>query len=162
MRAHTKIMGLLGGAVWLAGCAGSGAPSVSTTPAVSATLAASAKEIVTAACEGVEAQGAVVEINLKTVSFAFDTDLIEGPRHCQPFVVNFTNNDKPQPAAERTNKHDFNIRAGILGPVVFDGQLVGGGGATIRYQVPALPAGEYYFYCEPHPGMHGKLVVAEQ
>lgn len=99
-----------------------------------------------------------LEIQVTTVSFAFDVDEIEGPRHCEPFVLIFTNNDEPTPGMNA--QHDIDIRAGnVLGPVLFDGDLIGMG--EIRYEVPGLPAGEQYFFCSNHPGaMNGTINVA--
>jgi hypothetical protein len=117
-----------------------------------------------AACAGVEPDGEAFELAIAARSFAFDTELIEGPRHCQPFVITLTNNDvEPAQEAGGTNQHDVDIRAeNVLGALVFDGELVNGGG-SIRYEVPGLPAGEHYFYCSRHAGgMNGTLVVAEQ
>jgi plastocyanin len=44
------------------------------------------------------------------------------------------------------------------GPVVFQGDVVAGPGeATYKFKAPAL--GEYYFQCDIHPNMNGKVVV---
>ena len=156
--------------LWLSACAGGGTPPESS-PAHdqasrehSATEApiASASDDPTAACAGVEPDGEPFEVAIETISYAFDTELIEGPRHCQPFVITFTNNDE-EPSDFTTNKHDIDVRANnVMGVLLFDGELVSGGGA-IRYEVPGLPAGEHYFYCSEHTQqMNGTLVVAEQ
>jgi hypothetical protein len=155
---------------WLSACAGSGAPpesspaheAASNEHTVSAAPIASASEDPTAACAGVEPDGETFELAIETISYAFDTDLIEGPRHCQPFVITLTNNDLEKPPGD-TNQHDLDIRAeNVLGALLFDGELVNGGG-SIRYEVPGLPAGEHYFYCSQHAGaMNGTLIVAEQ
>ncbi|MBA2634065.1 MAG: hypothetical protein H0U86_13885 [Chloroflexi bacterium] len=115
-----------------------------------------------AACQDVAPEGEPVEISIETVSFAFDTEVIEGPRHCQPFIINFTNNDVPNDLG--TNKHDIDIRAeNVLGPLLVDNELVGGPGGNIRYEIPGLPAGEHYFYCSEHAGvMNGTLIVADE
>ena len=111
-----------------------------------------------AACVGVESSGPPVEVTIETISFAFDTRRLEGPRACQPFVIVFTNHDGPAPLDP--GKHDLNIRAdSVLGPLLFDGDLIGQ--STIRYEVPGLPAGEHYFYCSvAGHEMSGTLVVA--
>ena len=156
-------------AVWLSACAGSGSPAESS-PAreaashpQSASVAPSepASDDPTAACEGVEPEGEPFEVAIATISYAFDTEVIEGPRHCQPFVITFTNNDE-RATTVTTNKHDIDIRAdNVLGALMFDGDLVNGG-QTVRYEVPGLPAGDHYFYCSQHAeSMNGTLVVAE-
>jgi plastocyanin len=44
------------------------------------------------------------------------------------------------------------------GPVIFQGDVVAGPGqATYKFKAPAL--GEYYFQCDIHPNMNGKVVV---
>ena len=171
MRVH-RIAALVMFAVWLSACAGSGASSeessahdaASHEQSASAAPIASVSDDPMAACAGVEPDGEAFELAVAARSYAFDTELIEGPRHCQPFVITLTNNDV-EPAAEAggTNQHDVDIRAeNVLGALVFDGELVNGGG-SIRYEVPGLPAGEHYFYCSQHAGaMSGTLVVGEQ
>lgn len=128
-------------------------------PAVSATVAATASGPVDplAVCEGVGPDGDPVEVQVNTVSYAFDPQQIEGPRHCQPFVITFTNSDRPGLVV--TNfRHDIDIHfENFLGDLVFDGQAIGN--TTIRYEVPGLPAGEHYFYCTVHPEMSGRVVV---
>jgi plastocyanin len=46
-----------------------------------------------------------------------------------------------------------------LQKVLFRGDLVTGPNTT-DYKVPPLPAGTYYFHCDVHPTMNGKVVVA--
>lgn len=165
-----RIAALVMFAAWLSACAGSGAPA-ETSPAhdapsheqsASAAPNASASDDPTTACAGVEPDGEPFEVAIETVSYAFDTEVIEGPRHCQPFVITLTNNDVEPPPFD-TNQHDLDIRAkNVLGALLFDGELVNGGG-TIRYEVPGLPAGEHYFYCSQHAGaMNGTLVIGEE
>jgi len=170
MRAQ-RIAAVMTAGIWLAACSGgSTTPAASSStlgeathePSSSAAPTNAASEDPTAACAGVEPEGASVELTVETISYAYDTELIEGPRDCQPFVVTFTNHDE-EPNPIGTNEHDIDIRAGnVLGPLVFDGDLTAGG-STIRYEVQGLPAGEHYFYCSEHaPLMNGTLVVAEQ
>lgn len=115
-----------------------------------------------AACEGVEPDGEPIEIDVGTVSYAFDPRIIEGPRHCQPFVVIFTNSDAPLPPGGpvTTNEHNIAIRfENLIGPLLFDGEVIGR--TTIRYEVPGLPAGEHYMYCKLHAPMTGRVIVAQ-
>jgi hypothetical protein len=135
-------------AVWLSACAGSGAsPEGSSAHDVpsheqsaSAAPIASASDDPTAACAGVEPDGEPFELAVAARSYAFDTELIEGPRHCQPFVITLTNNDvEPAALAGGTNQHDVDIRAeNVLGALVFDGELVNGGGSSVM-RSPACP-----------------------
>jgi len=161
------IVSVLIAAIMLAACAsgdvipastgtGPGATEVET-PSVTASVTASVSPAAPAdprvACEGIEPDEPPLEIAITARSFTYDTELIEGPRHCQPFVIVFTNKD-PQ-------EHDLDIRAdGVLGPSLFDGELARG---EVRYDVPGLPAGEHYFFCSVHAGgMNGTLIVSEQ
>jgi len=87
----------------------------------------------------------------------------QGPRHCQPFAISFKNHDVLlEVGAGLTNQHDIDIRAGFLGPKLFDGQLIPGPAGAIRYEVPRLPTGECYFHCSVHPFMNRTLVFADQ
>ena len=143
--------------------AGCGAASATAPPNAASSVKASTTEDPTAACASVKPEGKQFEINIETLSFAFDTDRIEGPRHCQPFAITFKNHDELlEVGGELTNQHDLDIRAGFLGPKVFDGKLISGPRGSIRYEVPGLSAGEYIFYCSVHPNMNGTLVVADQ
>jgi hypothetical protein len=144
----------------IAGC-GTASPTASH-PSATSSVKGSTSEDPTAVCAHAEPEGEQFEITIETVSFAFDTDRVEGPRDCQPFAIAFKNHDELDPAAELTNQHDIDIRAGVLGPKVFDGKLINGPAGSIRYEVPGLSAGEYIFYCSVHPYMNGTLVVAEQ
>ena len=45
-----------------------------------------------------------------------------------------------------------------LDEVLFRGDLVTGP-AKVDYDVPALPAGTYYFQCDVHPSMNGTVTV---
>jgi len=146
--------------ILIAGC---GAASATAPPNAASSVKASTSEDPTAACASVEPDGKQSDVTLATLSFAFDTDRIEGPRHCQPFAITFKNHDELlEVGGELTNQHDLDIRAGFLGPKVFDGKLISGPRGSIRYEVPGLSAGEYIFYCSVHPNMNGTLVVADQ
>jgi plastocyanin len=69
----------------------------------------------------------------------------------QPFTIHYTNQD---PAAA----HDVAIRnATPQGDFV--GQPVARPNESQNYTAPALPQGDYQFYCAVHPNMQGKLTV---
>ncbi len=68
----------------------------------------------------------------------------------QPFSIAFTNNDAGVP-------HNIAIQDSS-GSTVFAGSLVTGVNST-TYQVKALPAGTYKFFCQVHPQMTGTLTV---
>jgi plastocyanin len=55
--------------------------------------------------------------------------------------------------------HNFAIyEHDAKGPIVFQGDVVNGPGeTTYKFKAPAL--GEYYFQCDIHPNMNGKVVV---
>jgi plastocyanin len=69
------------------------------------------------------------------------------------FVVRFTNNESAQ--------HDMAIyRDRAMTTKYLEGDSFTGPSVTKDYQVPALPAGEYYFDCTIHPtDMNGALYV---
>lgn len=149
----------------LAGCGTAAAPSPSAQVAASHELAseapeASASQDPLAICEGVEPEGEPLEIAVGTASYSFDPRMIEGPTHCQPFVIVFTNSDvELAPGPGRTNEHNITIRFdNLIGPLLFDGEEIGT--TTVRYEVPGLPAGEHYMYCKLHPPMTGRILVA--
>jgi hypothetical protein len=141
----------------LAGCAENAAISPVGTPPSSAGLTPSpVDETVACADEQAPAEPLVIEVRAR--SFTFDTDPIEGPRACEPFVIEFFNQDGDAPTSPEDRKHDIDIRAeNLFGDLLFDGELIGPG--EIRYEVPGLPAGEHYFYCSNHGDMSGTLVV---
>ena len=164
--ATAQRVAILSSLLLLASCGTAAAPSASAhleathEPATEAPEP-SASEDPLAVCEGVEPEGEPLEISVGTASYSFDPRMIEGPTHCQPFVIIFTNSDPP-PAAEspaETNEHNITIRfENLIGPLLFDGELIGQ--TTIRYEVPGLPAGEHYMYCRVHPSMTGRVLVA--
>jgi plastocyanin len=81
----------------------------------------------------------------------FDTSEIDLPADT-PTTITFTNNDAGQ-------QHDIAIfQDDSLAKVLFQGDLVTGV-ATVKYDVPGLPAGTYYFHCDVHPTMSGSVVV---
>lgn len=81
----------------------------------------------------------------------FDTSEIDLPADA-PTTITFTNNDAG-------TQHDIAIfQDDSMAKVLFRGDLVTGV-ATVKYDVPGLPAGTYYFHCDVHPTMSGSVVV---
>jgi plastocyanin len=82
---------------------------------------------------------------------AFDTDTLELTADT-PATITFDNRDAGV-------QHNIAIyQDDSLETVLFKGDLVTGA-ATIEYQIPPLPAGEYYFRCDVHPSMQGTVIV---
>ena len=55
-------------------------------------------------------------------------------------------------------QHNIAIYSDDRSRQLFNGELVTGP-ATVEYDVPPLPAGQYYFQCDVHPNMNGTVVV---
>ena len=84
-------------------------------------------------------------------NIAFDTSTIELPADT-PTTITFDNRDAGVP-------HDIAIYTDdTLAEELFNGDDVTGP-ATVDYEIPALPTGEYYFLCTIHPNMNGTVVV---
>lgn len=153
------ILGLI--LVALSGCA---APQQAVTPspslAASTSPSASAPQDPVAAtlaeCEDApEPDGEPVVLDIGASSSGFDTDLLEGPRHCEPFTIRFDNADAVMP-----HNVSITLASSILSQVFAPGDPFVGP-RTVTYDVPALPAGDYQFLCTAHPDtMRGNLVVA--
>jgi plastocyanin len=81
----------------------------------------------------------------------FSTDLIQGVAGV-PTVVYLTNHDDAN--------HNLTIyRNASLDLELFRGDIFTGPDVTVVYEIPALPAGDYYFSCFVTPSMHGRFVV---
>jgi plastocyanin len=91
--------------------------------------------------------GATAHISAQNIQF--DTDHLEASAG-QGWVLVFDNNDAGVP-------HNVEI-LDARGASVFRGDVVTGP-TTVSYQVPALPAGVYKFFCDVHPTMTGMLTV---
>ncbi|HET9310306.1 MAG TPA: cupredoxin domain-containing protein, partial [Actinomycetota bacterium] len=82
---------------------------------------------------------------------SFDTETIQLPADT-PTTLTFENRDDGIP-------HNIAIYTDeSLGESLFVGDLVTGP-ASADYEIPAIPAGEYYFHCDVHPDMSGSVVV---
>jgi plastocyanin len=92
--------------------------------------------------------GAVV---LEVRNRQFSTDVIEGVAGV-PTLVYFTNHDDMN--------HNLTVyRNASLDLELFRGEIFSGPDATVVYEIPAQPAGTYYFACYVVPSMHGQLIV---
>jgi len=100
---------------------------------------------------GAEGGGGGPAIQMAAENIAFDTDTIELPADTASTIV-FDNRDAGV-------QHNIAIyEDDTLATILFKGELVSGPG-KVEYQIPSLPAGEYYFRCDVHPNMSGVVVV---
>ncbi len=82
----------------------------------------------------------------------YDKDCLAAPAN-QDVTIDFTNLDRGIPHnvsiyEDQTAQKSF-----------FKGELTDGPGKQI-YSVPGLPAGTWYFRCDPHPEMNGTFIAA--
>jgi plastocyanin len=90
-----------------------------------------------------------VEISAKDI--AFNEKELKFHAESESSLI-FVNEDKGILHNVAMYEHD------AKGPVIFQGDVVSGPGeATYKFKAPAL--GEYYFQCDIHPNMNGKVVV---
>ena len=93
--------------------------------------------------------GASTSLDLTALNVAFYKSALSAPANT-PFTIHFDNQDQGIP-------HNVTIK-NASGTDVFKPDLLTGPAKT-DYNVPALPAGTYTFYCIVHPGMTGTLTV---
>jgi plastocyanin len=89
-------------------------------------------------------------VDMSADGLAFSASCIEVPADTA-FTITFENKeDVPHNIAifSDSSKSDD----------LFKGEIVTG--TTVTYNVPALPAGEYYFDCEVHPEMNGSVTAS--
>ncbi len=100
---------------------------------------------------GPSPSGSPAATTLKIVAqnIAYDVSALEATAG-QPFAIEFANQDAGIP-------HNVAIKDSS-GTDVFKGDIFNGV-ETRTYQVPALPAGTYTFYCTVHPNMTGTLTI---
>jgi plastocyanin len=92
--------------------------------------------------------GAVI---LEATGRQYSATVIEGVANVPTFVY-FTNNDELN--------HNVTIyRNASKDLELFRGEVFSGPDATVVYEIPPLPAGEYYFADYVFPSMHGLFVV---
>lgn len=90
---------------------------------------------------------------LSADNFLFDKDCLAVPAN-QPFTIAFANRQKdiPHNVAILTSQEN--------GQMLFRGGDPFPGVATMVYNGPPLPPGNYYFHCEVHPTqMQGNFIV---
>lgn len=99
-----------------------------------------------------EGAAAGPELAIVAEGILFTTTAVTAPADT-PFSIRFENNDPATP-------HNVVIYDGAdaTAPILFDGEIFNGVESRV-YQVPALPAGSYYFNCKVHPNMAGTLTV---
>lgn len=91
-------------------------------------------------------------LTVAAAALEFDTDRIELPAET-PTTITFDNQ-------EAGTQHNIAIYGDdSLAEELFKGDLVTGP-ASVPYEVPPLPEGEYFFRCDVHPTMTGIVVVA--
>jgi plastocyanin len=81
----------------------------------------------------------------------FDKDCLAAPAE-QDFTIEFSNLDRGIPHNVAIYE-DETVRKNF-----FRGELTDGPGKQ-TYSVPGLPAGTWYFRCDPHPEMNGTFVA---
>jgi plastocyanin len=145
-------------ALTFAACAGGGEPTWTYAPAPSPTpvvvpsvapcaSAAPGASAAPSADASAPAGQALIEISAQNIKF--DKATMQAPAG-QAFQIKFVNNDAGIP-------HNVAIKD-ANGNIVFDGEVFNGVDTKV-YDVPALGAGEYQFYCKIHPNMVGTLSV---
>lgn len=83
----------------------------------------------------------------------FDKKCLAAPAK-QAFTIDLKNLDRGLP-------HNVAIyRDSTARKKLFRGDLIAGPGVG-TYSVPALPAGKWFFRCDPHPEMNGTFVVGK-
>jgi len=127
---------ILQSGVFVAGSANGGTPGASGAPAQASGAPASGAP---AGSAGPAAGAADVTIEAKDVKFVQTT--FSAPA-AKPFTIAFDNEDPGTP-------HNIQLQDGS-GTIVFKGDIVNGV-TTKTYDVPALKAGDYKFFCVVHP-----------
>ncbi len=128
----------------------SGSAPASVAPVTSASPVASAPPTTAAStAPSAAASGGSATVDISALNVAFEQSSVDAPAGAA-FTIQFDNKDASIP-------HDVWIKdAG--GTAVFQGAVVTGP-AQATYNVPALAAGTYTFFCSIHSNMTGTLVV---
>ena len=88
-------------------------------------------------------------VDLSANNLEFDASTIEATAG-EAFTITFTNLES-QP-------HNVSVLTEEGGDEIVTGDVVTGPDAEDVVEVPALDPGEYYFFCEIHPDMSGRIV----
>ena len=134
MHRTVQAIALIAVGVLAVACGGGGATSAPATAAPS-----------TAASGSAAPEGSVLSISAKDTAFSATTLTAKADT---PFQIDFDNQDSAP--------HNIAIKD-ASGAQVFKGDIVTQ--QKIDYNVNALPAGAYQFWCEVHPNMTGTLTV---
>jgi plastocyanin len=92
------------------------------------------------------------QLQVTALDGKFDKTCLAAPAN-QAFTIEFNNLDRGIPHNVAIYRTDTDDNA------LFKGELIEGPKKT-TYNVPALPAGNFVFRCDPHPDMHGSFIVA--
>jgi plastocyanin len=94
----------------------------------------------------------VETVQLAAANIAFEPTTLSVPADA-PFAIEFDNRDGAQHNVVIFDNPDFS------GEPLFEGDLITGP-ATTTYEVDALAAGTYFFFCRIHPQMTGEIEAA--
>ncbi|HUG47221.1 MAG TPA: cupredoxin domain-containing protein [Candidatus Limnocylindria bacterium] len=109
--------------------------------------------VVLAGCATTAAPGKPTPVSdadatISSGSMSFDATTLDVPAG-RPFTLLYVNRT-PMP-------HNVAIYSDASASnSLFVGEVIGE--QSITYEVPAMPAGEYYFHCDLHPEMNGTVV----
>ena len=91
------------------------------------------------------------KLSITAFDSKFDKKCLAAPAN-QAFTIDFTNLDRGIP-------HNVSIyQDQTAGKTFFKGELIDGPGKT-TYSVQGLPAGTFFFRCDPHPDMNGTFIA---
>ena len=91
------------------------------------------------------------KLSITAFDSKFDKKCLAAPAN-QAFTIDFTNLDRGIP-------HNVSIyKDRTASKTFFKGELIDGPGRT-TYAVQGLPAGTFFFLCDPHPDMNGTFIA---
>ena len=137
--------------VLTAACGGGGDTEADGSPEPTAVETTTPVETTPPETESPECSPDGTELQVVAEDLSFDTDCLAAPADTA-FTIEFDNRDEGVP-------HNIDIEAED-GAAAFGGAIITGP-TTTTYDVDALAAGTYSFFCRVHPGpMQGTFVVA--